>query len=504
MLTKKIISVIMVITFVISINLPAYADLAGEIEAMYKNMGVEVPTTLSGGSARNFEAQGRSYFVGGGARLNTPVKQINLLDFESPSIKAGCGGIDLYMGSFSYINKEELNQLARAIAQNAVGYAFHLALSTMCPSCKEIIDQLKATIDKINQMLNDSCRMAQVLVNSGAQGLGAMSENGCIKNDWLLGGATDTSSAKYNCQYDSTSFQNMWNNYKNKYNNTDASDDEKTAQEQSPFGNLTWDILNKVSTIDSYDYTTFKGFFLSAYGTLVTYKIDDDEKVRKKFFPAIIDEDKFKDFILPEMDDPHTFCNDNGTIEVSIYSCYSKHCANLEGGTNNDMDISTKNVKPAYCLAYEGIKTAAENTWRDDGSLEPEDKFWISMLPSLVYDFIKIGKDERFRSSVESALPQLAENIAAEMIYQMLIAIDKVYNSGLSETKFPQKDVERIKEYVDKVRAEFLEIHKEKFQRSYQERLREFINQYNVNKIFKEIKSMNLESDTGKRQKEGD
>jgi len=498
MLIKKIVLVITVITFVISINLPAYADLAGEIEAMYKNMGVEVPTTLSGGSARNFEAQGRSYFVGGGARLNTPVEQINLLDFESPSIKAGCGGIDLYMGSFSYVNKEELNQLARAIAQNAVGYAFQLALSTMCPSCKEIIDQLKATIDKINQMLNDSCRMAQVLVNSGAQGLGAMSENGCIKNDWLLGGATDTSSAKYNCQFDSTSFQNMWNNYKN-YDSSTSSEDEKAAKQQSPFGNLTWDILNKVSAIDSYDYSAFKGFFLSTYGSLVTYKTNGSDKVKKKYFPAIVDEDTFRDFVLPEMDDPHTFCADVGTIEVNVYTCNTKHCTDVEDGT--DMEISQKNVKPAYCLAYEGIQNAAKHTWSETDSITNTDKFWIAMLPSLVYDFIKIGKNEKFRSSIESALPQLAENIAAEMVYNMLIAIDKIYNSGLSETKFPQKDVERIKEYVEKVKAEFLEIHKDKFQRSYQERLQEFVNQHNVNRIFEEIKSVNVESDTGEKQK---
>ncbi len=52
-----------------------------------------------------------------------------------PSFSAGCGGIDLFGGSFSFINMNQFVDLMRAVASNAAGYAFQLAINAMCPDC---------------------------------------------------------------------------------------------------------------------------------------------------------------------------------------------------------------------------------------------------------------------------------------------------------------------------------------------------------------------------------
>ncbi|VZZ91554.1 conjugal transfer protein TraH [Escherichia coli] len=39
-----------------------------------------------------------------------------------PDINAGCGGIDAYLGSFSFINGEQLQRFVKQIMSNAAGY----------------------------------------------------------------------------------------------------------------------------------------------------------------------------------------------------------------------------------------------------------------------------------------------------------------------------------------------------------------------------------------------
>lgn len=107
----------------------------------------------------------RGIYYGGSYNLRNQITQLQLLSFDARYIAAGCGGIDLYAGSFSYINKEQFNQLLRSVASNAVGYSFSLALNHVCPSCAQTVESLQRKIQQINQHLGNSCALAQGLVN---------------------------------------------------------------------------------------------------------------------------------------------------------------------------------------------------------------------------------------------------------------------------------------------------------------------------------------------------
>lgn len=66
----------------------------------------------------------RVVLSGGGTRIRTRLMDLHPVTVEPPSISAGCGGINLFTGSFSFINSEQWIQFARAVASNAVSYAF--------------------------------------------------------------------------------------------------------------------------------------------------------------------------------------------------------------------------------------------------------------------------------------------------------------------------------------------------------------------------------------------
>jgi len=78
-----------------------------------------------------------------------------------PHYRSGCGGIDLFLGGFSYINAQAFTQLLRNIGSNAGGYAFNLALATVTPQIKSVLDELSA---KVQQMTNQSIRFLWVVV----------------------------------------------------------------------------------------------------------------------------------------------------------------------------------------------------------------------------------------------------------------------------------------------------------------------------------------------------
>lgn len=108
---------------------------------------------------------------GGSVNLRNQILQLQLLGFDAPSFAAGCGGIDLYAGSFSFINKEQFNRLLRSIATNAVGYSFNLALTHVCPTCSQTVETLQRKIQQINQHLGNSCALAQGIVNDSVAAL---------------------------------------------------------------------------------------------------------------------------------------------------------------------------------------------------------------------------------------------------------------------------------------------------------------------------------------------
>ncbi|USD58917.1 conjugal transfer protein TraH [Vibrio sp. SCSIO 43140] len=89
----------------------------------------------------------------------------NIFSFRPPSIKAGCNGIDMQLGSFSMIKDlaGTLQNSMRQIAAGAASYAFNLALDALCPTCAANIKALKKSMDDWNKFFKDSCAAGEAL-----------------------------------------------------------------------------------------------------------------------------------------------------------------------------------------------------------------------------------------------------------------------------------------------------------------------------------------------------
>ena len=112
-------------------------------------------------------SQRRGVFSGGSLTIRNRIMQAQPISIVPPSFGGGCGGIDLYGGSFSFINSDQFVTMMRSIAGNAGGYAFQLAINAMCPDCGSVMTDLQRKVQQFNQLFSNSCQLAQGLVNDG-------------------------------------------------------------------------------------------------------------------------------------------------------------------------------------------------------------------------------------------------------------------------------------------------------------------------------------------------
>lgn len=98
------------------------------------------------------QGQTMNLYTGGSLFMRMPKRTYNLTSMTPPSWNAGCGGIDLFMGGFSFINKEQFVALLRHIGSNALGYGFKLAIQNLCPTCDNVMQALQATAQQINRL----------------------------------------------------------------------------------------------------------------------------------------------------------------------------------------------------------------------------------------------------------------------------------------------------------------------------------------------------------------
>ena len=139
---------------------PAHADVLSEMNRFWQ--GAAVNTT--GPTA--FEGQASGHWTLGNLYLRSPVRSEQIATVNLPSFRAGCGGIDAFAGAFSFIDSDQLVAFARAIAQNAAGFAFELALETISPVIAETMSKLRALAQWANNRNVNSCETAQALVGA--------------------------------------------------------------------------------------------------------------------------------------------------------------------------------------------------------------------------------------------------------------------------------------------------------------------------------------------------
>ena len=172
-----------------------HADVGSSMDSFLNDVGgaaqVNGPTAFQGQSA--------GYYSLGNVWTRFPQKTTNLINLQLPRARAGCGGIDIFAGSFSFINASEIVAMLKAVANNAVGFAFSLAIDTVCPECSKIMQEFSQKAQLMNNLNINSCELAQGLVG-GIWPKGDLADKAiCEAIGNSEGIFTDYAAAKHGC-----------------------------------------------------------------------------------------------------------------------------------------------------------------------------------------------------------------------------------------------------------------------------------------------------------------
>lgn len=115
-------------------------------------------------SPGSFQDQTRGYVTAGGMSGRIDVHNDYLMAVTLPKVKAGCGGIDMFLGGMSFLDPEYLVQKLESILQAAPAVAFQYLLETLDEKMGNIISKMEAATNFLNSIQTNDCRLANRMV----------------------------------------------------------------------------------------------------------------------------------------------------------------------------------------------------------------------------------------------------------------------------------------------------------------------------------------------------
>src|SRR5882724_282891 len=228
-------------------------DLNAEVDNMFTSLGGIGNYTAPGA----FKGQTFNTFTGGNLYLRSPNKTYQLLAVQFPSARGGCGGIDVFGGSFSHISAAEFKNMLKNITAALPGIAFQLALEAVSPLLGGLTKWAQGLETWINNARISSCETAKALVSTAAEAVGYDSQESCAKLAVQMGLESDTDAARRRCASDRPSVLA-----------TARGSADLDIKNQAPFvGNLTWQALRRVDALDD----AARELVMSLVGTVIYF-----------------------------------------------------------------------------------------------------------------------------------------------------------------------------------------------------------------------------------------
>lgn len=247
---------------------PLSAGMQDNLEKAFQVLGMPNNITEAGG----YQDQLGGFYTGGSVFARSKANNADLYSLQMPHYRAGCGGIDLFLGGFSFINAQAFTQLLRNIGSNASGYAFNLALATVTPQIKSVLDDLSAKVQSITNQSINSCEAAATLVGGVWPQSNASSEILCNAMGKEFNIASDWAQSRQKCGAEGKRDEiNKRKNEKEEFK--DILGDEF---------NIAWKALQKNGFLSK--DPQLAEFFMTISGTIVSRKKHD--RIEVAVFPS--------------------------------------------------------------------------------------------------------------------------------------------------------------------------------------------------------------------------
>ena len=387
---------------------PAMAGVQDDMNNFFDHMGYATNST----SAKAWQGQAARYMSGGSFFARTGNKNIQLVSISLPSISSGCGGIDVYLGAFSFINKDEIVAFVKQVMASAPGYLFDLALKTTVPelaAAKDFVQKLATDVNRFNM---SSCQAAQAAIGSVASMWGVSQQTICqsvagqnnVFSDWVASRQGCTTGGDYGRVVGK------------------AKGAEKDQVLYST--NLMWDALANGTLSSSQE---LRQFAMSVSGTVIF----DDQGKMHVLSPIATDRSVI-----------NTMMN-GGSATVYVCDNGNKCLAPSLGKVSISAD------KSLVSLVSKTLSSISNKALSDE-PLSQSEKEFINSTSIPVLSWIV---DQSSLSVSESLFAQLADYIACDIYLQYLEAVVKVVNGSLATKDYPADSMRDLRRGISEAQG---------------------------------------------------
>jgi conjugative transfer pilus assembly protein TraH len=354
--------------------------------------------------------------TGGGVSIRNRVMNSKLATISLPKFDAGCGGIDIYAGGFSFINDKQLIQTMKSMGSSAVGYSFLLGLEATLPQVANTLKQLQTWANNINSLNINSCELASQMVGSVWPQRTLASQQICRTLSSQKGSFHDFVAARHKCSQSSE--------YENIMQSIDA--DPIYQDTLGDEFNLAWEAIQKQNLLAQ--NKELSELFISLLGTIIVRKGDE---IHIETWPSKINDESFLRVMMEGGD-------------TTIYAC-------TPDGKNQCLVMQEQHfiVRPeqSWLGRIRVLLESMQNNILNDQELNDAEKELLNKSHLPLYKIVNVLTAYK-KGHCPIDLIQVADIVAMDLLIQYLSEVVNLVREGVNHLRKSQFYAEPIDDYL--------------------------------------------------------
>jgi conjugative transfer pilus assembly protein TraH len=364
------------------------------------------------------------FMTGGSIHTRNPMSTVNPLTVQAPSLRMGCGGIDLFTGGFGYINSEQLQGLIKNIGSSALTYGSMLAIKTISPQISDLLSELESMARFLNSQNINSCQMGASIAAGLWPKTAASQDLACQARSMGDSKAANFFTARYNCS---------------KGDSVESNKNEYKGLLGTEF-NLVWHAMKKKNP--NLDKASLERL-MSISGTLLS-RPGEDKTVTFEHKPSLLREEK----MLTQMiygkggSSINSYqCSDGGVADKCMQmKLVSKQMKDKDSILSKVQDLITS-IAGKFLMETNGASTA----------LTDDEKHLVESSSVPILKIISLETAMKGQN-VSLSLDEYSELITIDFLIGFLDQVlDEVYQA-LATLEYNQIDGEPIRKFKEEIR----------------------------------------------------
>ncbi len=400
--------------FLINISV-AYASIEGDLKRFFDSTGMS-----NNVNAPNvYQDQAAGYYTGGSIVTRNTIKSAQLASIQMPGFRAGCGGIDAWMGGFSHIKSAELVNMLRNVGSSAASYGFMLAVQTVSPQVYNLLNELNALATKVNNTNINSCETAANMLGGLWPKSDQSSKHLCQAMGSDLGAFSDWAAARQGCGAKGD---------RDKVFRDHGSDPRYKDMLVGEF-NLAWKALqaNHFLSVDR----QLSQLFMTLVGSIISKKQNQGYEIRP--LPGYSDREDVLNGLLNGGNTPIYVCNDEKCLSPVLQNGHIPENQALLSKVHATLESLLRKIA-------------------DDTEPTPAEKDFLNSTRLPVYKMLNVTTAYR-KGSSPLDIHQYGDLIALDILYKYILEIIDIVHDSVMQLKAIQVDDSPVERFLQQLRT---------------------------------------------------